>query len=154
MTASELVEQVQQQYQGELIEARTSSEVDAWIDIPPADVQQFAGFIMDAWPPVHLSTITGYDNGREIEILYHFAVEGIALNVRAAVPKGDDRIDTITPVVPAAVLYEREVMDLLGVTMVGHPDARRLILPEDWPEGDYPLRRDDVEDEEGAQDNG
>jgi len=154
VTASELIEQVQEQYQGELIEARTSSEVDAWIDVPPADVQQMAGFIMDAWPPVHLSTITGYDNGREIEILYHFVADGVSLTVRAAVPKDVNRIDTITPVVPAAVLYEREVMDLLGVTMVGHPDPRRLLLPEDWPEGDYPLRRHDVEDEEGPEDNG
>ena len=155
MTASELVEQVQQEYDGELVEARTSSEVEAWITVPPADVQKVAGFIMDAWPPVHLSTITGVDNGAEIELLYHFVAAGVALNLRAAVPKGVDRIDTITPEVPAAVLYEREIMDLLGVTMVGHPDPRRLSLPEDWPEGDYPLRRDDVhQDEEAAEDHG
>ncbi len=154
MTASELVEQIQSEYEGELTEAEARSDVDAWVGVPPADVQQMARYIMETWAPVHLSTISGVDNGREIEVLYHFATEGVSLNLRAAVPKGDDRIDTITPIVPAAILYEREIMDMFGVEIVGHPDPRRLILPEDWPEGDYPLRRDDVlEEEEGEEDN-
>jgi len=154
VTASELIEQTQHGYEGELTEARATSEVDAWVGVPPEDVPGMARFIMDAWPPVHLSTITGHDNGREIEMLYHFVIEGCALNLRAAVPKGVNRIDTITPAVPAAVMYEREVMELFGVSIVGHPDPRRLILPDDWPEGDFPLRRDDVADEEGEEDNG
>ena len=154
VTATELIEQVQQQYEGELLEARASSEVDAWLGVPPADVQAMARFIMDAWPPVHLSTISGVDNGREIEVLYHFVVDGCALNVRAAIPKGVDQIDTIVPVVPAAIMYEREVMDMFGVVMVGHPDPRRLTLPEDWPQGDYPLRKDDVVVEVKEEDNG
>lgn len=154
MTASELVEQIQSEYEGELTEAEARSDVDAWVGVPPADVQQMARYIMGTWAPVHLSTISGVDNGREIEVLYHFVTEGVSLNLRAAVPKGDERIDTITPVVPAAILYEREIMDMFGVEIVGHPDPRRLILPEDWPEGDYPLRRDDVlEEEEGEEDN-
>jgi len=154
VTASELVEQIQSEYEGELTEAEARSDVDAWVGVPPADVQQMARYIMETWAPVHLSTISGVDNGREIEVLYHFATEGVSLNLRAAVPKGDDRIDTITPIVPAAILYEREIMDMFGVEIVGHPDPRRLILPEDWPEGDYPLRRDDVlEEEEGEEDN-
>jgi len=153
VTATELIEQVQQEYQGELLEARASSEADAWLGVPPADVQQIARFIMDAWPPVHLSTITGVDNGREIELLYHFVADGCALNLRAAVPKGVDQIDTIVPVVPAAIMYEREIMDMFGVAMVGHPDPRRLTLPEDWPQGDYPLRRDDVAEEAEEETN-
>ncbi|MGD9495863.1 MAG: NADH-quinone oxidoreductase subunit C [Armatimonadota bacterium] len=153
MTAAELIEQVRGQYDGELTEARATSKVDAWVGVPPQDVQGMARFIVEAWDPVHLSTITGVDNGREIEVLYHFVAEGCALNLRAAVPKGVDRIDSITAIVPAAVLYEREVMELLGIRMAGHPDPRRLVLPDDWPEGDYPLRRDDVE-EEAEEGNG
>jgi len=44
--------------------------------------------------------------------------------------------------VPGAILYEREVHDLLGVVFDGHPDLSRLILPEDWPEDVYPLRKE------------
>ena len=89
-----------------------------------------------------------------IDLIYHFVADGVSLNVRTAVDKGVDEIETITPIVPAAIMYEREITDMFGVTMAGHPDPRRLVLPEDWPEGDYPLRRDNIGAEEGVKDNG
>jgi NADH-quinone oxidoreductase subunit C len=48
----------------------------------------------------------------------------------------------VVSLLPGAVLYEREVHDLLGVVFDGHPSLERLILPDDWPEGVYPLRKD------------
>ena len=43
---------------------------------------------------------------------------------------------------PGAAFHEREVTDLLGVTIEGHPSPGRLLLSENWPEGVYPLRKD------------
>ncbi len=154
MTASELVAHIQEGYDGELVEATASADVDVWIGVPPADVTGMAAYLNEAFAPLHLSTITGLDNGEAIEVLYHFVVNGLSLNLRAAVPKSGDSIDSITPVIPAAVLYEREVMDLLGLVFTGHPDPRRLILPEDAPEDEHPLRRDAQPEEETQQDNG
>ena len=147
MTASELVESIQGGYRGELVEAASTSEVDAWVGVPPQSVTEMARYLRDSYPPLHLSTITGLDAGDAIQIIYHFVTEHVSLNLRVSVPKSGDSIDSITPVIPAAVLYEREVADLLGVTFVGHPDPRRLVLPEDWPEGQYPLRKDDTTQE-------
>jgi Ni,Fe-hydrogenase III large subunit/Ni,Fe-hydrogenase III component G len=62
--------------------------------------------------------------------------------VRADVPENGGVIDSITPVVPAANWSERELQDLLGVKADGHPDPRRLVLADDWPEGLHPLRKD------------
>jgi NADH-quinone oxidoreductase subunit C len=42
----------------------------------------------------------------------------------------------------AAYIYEREVHDILGVQFTGHPDLARLLLPDEWPDGVYPLRKE------------
>ena len=60
----------------------------------------------------------------------------------AEVDPSDAKIESITPVVPGAGWAEREFQDLIGVQAVGHPDPRRLVLADDWPEGVYPLRKD------------
>ncbi|MBW6518234.1 MAG: NADH-quinone oxidoreductase subunit C [ANME-2 cluster archaeon] len=49
---------------------------------------------------------------------------------------------SLTPVIPAANWYEREIQDMFGLRPVGHPDPRRLVMFEDWPDGLYPLRKD------------
>ncbi|SDF15297.1 NADH-quinone oxidoreductase subunit C [Sporolituus thermophilus] len=49
---------------------------------------------------------------------------------------------SLAPVTPAAAWYEREIHDLFGLTPVGHPDLRPLVLHENWPAGQYPLRKD------------
>ena len=45
-------------------------------------------------------------------------------------------------VIPGAVLYEREIQEMFGIVVEGIPDGRRLNLPDDWPDGVFPLRKD------------
>src|SRR5712692_7249364 len=60
--------------------------------------------------------------------------------VKVRLPASDARIDTASGIWPAANWLEREVWDLFGIVFDGHPDPRRLLMPEDW-EG-FPLRKD------------
>jgi len=62
--------------------------------------------------------------------------------LESAIAEGDLRIESITGIVPGANWAEREFRDAVGVHPEGHPDPRRLLLADDWPEGMYPLRRD------------
>jgi NADH-quinone oxidoreductase subunit C len=62
--------------------------------------------------------------------------------VRIRVPLGghDPVVDSMVPVWPGANWLEREIFDLFGIQFTGHPDLRRILLPDDW-EG-HPLRKD------------
>ncbi len=62
------------------------------------------------------------------------------LRVKVALPGEDAHLPTVTTLWPGANWLEREVFDLFGIVFDGHPDLRRVLLPEDW-EG-YPLRKD------------
>jgi NADH-quinone oxidoreductase subunit C len=56
------------------------------------------------------------------------------------VPGGDPSIESLMGLWPASNFFEREIFDLFGVRFVGHPNLRRIMMPEDW-EG-HPLRKD------------
>lgn len=91
----------------------------------------------------HLSTITGADVGKEIEVIYHLNRGGkIELSLKIRVVKDKPVLLTITNIIPGATLYEREVHDLLGVIFEGHPDLSPIVLPEGWPSNVYPLRNE------------
>jgi NADH-quinone oxidoreductase subunit C len=71
-------------------------------------------------------------------LLSHSLKRRLRLTVRLA---GDDAsLDSITGVWPAANFYEREIFDLFGVHFGGHPNLRRIMMPEDWQ--GHPLRKD------------
>ena len=62
------------------------------------------------------------------------------LRIKVYLPEEDPVIDTISTVWQAANWLEREIIDLMGITFNGHPDPRRLLMPDDWD--GHPLRRD------------
>ena len=97
-----------------------------------------------------LSTVVGSDERRYrgwFVVYYVLSIDfadeetpRVWVTIASRVPPEDPRYPSATPRVPAANWAEREIRDLLGLEPVGHPDPRRLVLPDDWPEGVYPLR--------------
>ncbi len=80
-----------------------------------------------------------------LDFTEEFVVESVGkcwAVIASLIPPEDPRFPSVTPESPAANWGEREVRDLLGLEPVGHPDPRRLVLPDDWPDGVYPLRED------------
>jgi NADH-quinone oxidoreductase subunit C len=71
-------------------------------------------------------------------ILSHAFKERIRL--RAMLDESDLTVDSIVPVWAGANFYEREVFDLFGIHFAGHPDLRRIMMPDDWQ--GHPLRKD------------
>jgi Ni,Fe-hydrogenase III component G len=88
---------------------------------------------------------TGIDSEDCFEILYHFSNDetGCVVTVKAFIrDRENPSIESITPLIPGAEWIEREIHDILGIEVKNHPNMRRLILADDWPEGVYPLRKD------------
>ena len=90
-----------------------------------------------------LCTITGLDVGDDLQFIYHIAnKEGIVMNVKTNAPKTDPVISTVLGIYNGATFYERELEDLLGAKVEGLPEGRHYPLPDNWPKGQYPLRKD------------
>jgi Ni,Fe-hydrogenase III component G len=135
-TTEELITQV---LRGLPIQVKRDRRI--YISIPRNDLIKTVNILSSELNIQHLSTITARDTGSELEILYHFLLNGVVITVRTSCPKDDPTIDSIVKIFPGAVLYERELNDILGIVPKGHPDLRRLVLPDDWV-GGYPLRKD------------
>jgi NADH-quinone oxidoreductase subunit C len=72
------------------------------------------------------------------QLLSHSLKEYI--RVRVMLDEADPAVDSIVPVWPSADFYEREVFDLFGIRFEGHPNLRRIMMPDDWK--GHPLRKD------------
>lgn len=113
----------------------------AWITLDAKDLLQ-ALELMKSSCYTHLITITAIDAGEQFELLYHVVGPGGVVTLRTAIPRGKPEMPTASGIYISAAIYEREVHDLFGLVFTGHPDLRMLILPEGWPEGEYPMRKD------------
>jgi NADH-quinone oxidoreductase subunit C len=96
----------------------------------------------------HLQTLTGVDYLRiknrkaRFEVVYQlYSIEKrLQLRLRVEVPEDDPEVDSIVDLFPCANFLEREVYDLLGIRFKGHPNLKRILLPENWV--GHPLRKD------------
>lgn len=114
----------------------------ALIQVKADSIREIIGTLLEADDGICISALTGVDLGEKIGLMYHLRINDGIITIRTEVPKAQPKLQTITDLIPGASFHEREVADLFGVTFEGHPNPARLVLPEDWPEGLYPLRKD------------
>jgi len=89
-----------------------------------------------------VTAVDWYPSEPRFQITYHIVSMSLKERIRLIVrlDSDDAAIDSITPVWPSANFYEREVFDLFGVHIAGHPNLKRIMMPEDW--NGHPLRKD------------
>ena len=97
-----------------------------------------------------LSNLSGVDYPKRevIQVVYHLYsyTHRHLFTLKVDAVRDNPVVPSVAGVWNHADWQEREVFDLLGVAFEGHPDLRRLLMPEDWP--GHPLRKDFVEPEE------
>jgi NADH-quinone oxidoreductase subunit C len=89
-----------------------------------------------------VSVMDRYPLEPRFDVNYHLASIPTKQSVRLRVrlESGDAQVDSMTSIWPTASWHEREAFDLFGVRFAGHPDLRRILMPDNW-EG-HPLRKD------------
>ncbi len=119
---------------------------DAWIGV---DAQAIAAVAAAAKQDPDLDfkslmCLSGVDAKENIQVVYHLhsLTHRHKIVLKVSVPKSDPMTQSVIGVWRAADWFERECYDLFGVRFEGHPDLRRILLPNDW-EG-HPLRKEYV----------
>lgn len=129
--------------------ADPAKDKDPWCQVRPADVAEVCRRLKDD-PELacdYLECLTGvdYPSDKRLAVVYHVNsyTHNHRLVLKAYLDREDPKIPTVVDVWSTANWQERECYDLVGVHFEGHPDLRRLLMPDDW-EG-HPLRKDYVE---------
>jgi NADH-quinone oxidoreductase subunit C len=134
------------------VQPQKSDNGQPFLLVPPADLPGVAAFVRDARELRcdAVMDLTGYDllkyprtppsDAIAVVYLLFSYQHRHKLTLKVYAPRSACAVGTVSKLWPAALYFEREVWDLLGVQFTGHPSLRRIMTPEDW-EG-HPLRKD------------
>jgi membrane-bound hydrogenase subunit beta len=90
-----------------------------------------------------LITISTVDTGESFELLYHLiGPDRIIVSLAVDIPRNTPVMPTTSDLLPPSGIYERQIHDLFGIVFEGHPGLTKVILNEDWPDNEFPLRKD------------
>ena len=156
MNRNEVLKDLKSRFKKDIVEVFDKSSKRVYIEIKPESLVKVAEYIFKDLG-ARFNIASGVDVRQHLEILYHFTIEEINLliSLRVKLSKKKPEIDSLTSVMKAADWIEREMCELLGINFKGHPNLERLLLPDDWPQGVYPLRRDYQEwDKDAIRDRG
>ncbi len=112
-------------------------------DVPADKIGDVFDYVVKNMQFLNLSAITGLDENSVFGIVYHLNKKGkTVLSLKITVPRENPAINTVTGYFPSADAYERELIDLLGIKVEGLSQGHHYPLPDNWPAGEYPLRKD------------
>ncbi|RKY73510.1 MAG: hypothetical protein DRQ24_02255 [Candidatus Latescibacterota bacterium] len=141
-TEIEPIKAIRERFSKEIIEFREHSERRYYVLIDKKDLLKVVNSLFNDLKARYVIE-TGLDTPEGIEILYHFSFDnlGKVVSLRVLLSSEAPEVESISPIVKGAQWIEREIQDILGVKFLNHPDPRRFILADDWPEGVYPYRK-------------
>jgi NADH-quinone oxidoreductase subunit C len=156
MTRAEILADITTRFKDDITDVFDRSAKRVYVDISPLVLTKVVWYVFRELK-ARFNIASALDARDHMEILYHFTFEDADLIVsfRVKLDKTRLEIDSLAPLLEGANWVEREIHEVLGINFKGHPDLRRLLLPDEWPDGVYPLRRDYQEwDKDAIRDRG
>lgn len=144
-----LLEELRRTFPDEILEIKPATSRRVYIRITPHTHKEILKWIREKFPEesylVSIDTVD-YINENLFELNYLVQITNdklkVTLVLKMNIPRENPVVETATHIIPGATLYERENHEMFGIIFKGHPYLTKLFLPEDWPEGVYPLRKD------------
>lgn len=131
---------------GNIYETKIKQLNELYLEVNPEKIVEICTYInADLWYPL-VSMFANDEkslSGR-YGVYYVFAdrERSILLILKTWINPKEMEILSISEKIPAAALYEREISDLFGIVPLGHPDAKHLVFHGNWPDGEFPLRKE------------
>jgi membrane-bound hydrogenase subunit beta len=137
------------------IEKRTAGTmktefIHLWFRIDKSNFKEAVKHLFTFHSVPHFAVSSGYDQGDVLELVYHFSLfhgergKELSINMTVTVPKSNPVIETITDLIPGALISEQEKQEMLGVKIQGIPNDSRVFIADDFPKDIYPWRRDET----------
>lgn len=139
--SDDILKSINQKF-GAQVEIEEKSPKRAFVMVERSAVLEVAKYLFHE-QGARLCTASAVDTRWGVEILYHFSFDAVnkIVTLKVLAEKPFLQAESVASFLPAAGWIEREIHEMFGVEFRGHPDMRRLLLPDDWPEGEYPYRR-------------
>ena len=144
MTWKEIEKEIHKKFDDKIIKWFEHNENRIYVDIDPKNLVEFARYIFEDLQ-ARFIIASAVDTPRGgVEVLYHFDFYQLpqVFSLRVFLKKPECEVESLTSVISGTQWIEREIAELMGIKVKNHPNLIHLLLPDDWPEGSYPLRRD------------
>jgi NADH-quinone oxidoreductase subunit C len=145
MIPQEMFDSLKSAFGEAVIEVKPDGVLDPWIKVAPDRMGDIARFLRDNdhFSFDSLMLLSGMDyTGGKLGVVYH--LHSLKWNHKIVIKTGvsaeNPRVRSVEAIWKTANWHEREAFDMYGIVFDGHPDLRRILMPDDW-EG-YPLRKD------------
>jgi len=123
--------------------------IQIWFKVDREIFKDAVKHLMNLEEYPHFAVSSGYEWKDKIEIVNHFSIyngnkgEEITINFTVPLPKSDPTIETISDLIPGALIAEQEKQEMLGIKVKDIPKDKRVFISEDFPKEMYPWRKDE-----------
>lgn len=145
MTSENLIVAIKQRCPDALLASQQPNSSRLFLTVTREGIPQVADYLFNTSMARLIMSVgtdkTPIDGTYEVSYVFALDRDNLIVSVKEIVDPTDLRVPSLTNLIPGADWHEREVYDLLGIVAEGHPDPRRLVVADDWPEDIFPLRK-------------